>query len=70
MKKYLALTCALLALVAVDLTAVDSHADGLRIRHKRYHYRVADFQYDHCRLGWWQTLRFGHVRPYWGVRCR
>jgi hypothetical protein len=23
-----------------------------------------------CRLGWWQTLRDGHVRPQWGLRCR
>ena len=22
-----------------------------------------------CSVGWWQTLRYGHVRPRWGVRC-
>jgi hypothetical protein len=22
-----------------------------------------------CSVGWWQTLRYGHVRPAWGVRC-
>jgi hypothetical protein len=22
-----------------------------------------------CSVGWWQTLRYGHVRPQWGVRC-
>jgi hypothetical protein len=22
-----------------------------------------------CSVGWWQTLRYGHVRPVWGVRC-
>jgi hypothetical protein len=36
--------------------------------------RVAytDAATDHylCRLGWWQTLRYGHVRPQWGIRCR
>jgi hypothetical protein len=23
-----------------------------------------------CRVGWWQTLRAGHVRPHWAIRCR
>jgi hypothetical protein len=23
-----------------------------------------------CRVGWWQTLRYGHVRPRWGAWCR
>jgi hypothetical protein len=22
-----------------------------------------------CRTGWWQTLRYGHVRPHWGTLC-
>jgi hypothetical protein len=22
-----------------------------------------------CRTGWWQTLRYGHVRPRWGTIC-
>jgi hypothetical protein len=22
-----------------------------------------------CRTGWWQTLRYGHVRPHWGTVC-
>jgi hypothetical protein len=22
-----------------------------------------------CSVGWWQTLRYGHVRPQWGLRC-
>ncbi len=22
-----------------------------------------------CSEGWWQTLRYGHVRPQWGIRC-
>jgi hypothetical protein len=22
-----------------------------------------------CSVGWWQTLRYGHVRPEWGLRC-
>jgi hypothetical protein len=37
-------------------------------------YRVAYSRLDPayngtCSVGWWQTLRFGHVRPSWGVRC-
>lgn len=70
MKRYLALTCALLALSLVDLAPANTHADGLSIRHKRDHHRVADLDDNRCRLGWWQTLRFGHVRPSWGIRCR
>jgi hypothetical protein len=23
-----------------------------------------------CRIGWWQTVQFGHVRPRWAMRCR
>jgi hypothetical protein len=22
-----------------------------------------------CRTGWWQTLRYGHVRSHWGTVC-
>jgi hypothetical protein len=22
-----------------------------------------------CRTGWWQTFRYGHVRPRWGTLC-
>jgi hypothetical protein len=22
------------------------------------------------RIGWWQTLAYGHVRPHWSVWCR
>jgi len=22
-----------------------------------------------CRVGWWQTLRYGHVRPRWARIC-
>jgi hypothetical protein len=70
MKRYLALTCTLLALSLVDLAVANTYADGLSPRYKRDHYRVADFEDNHCRLGWWQTLRFGRVHPRWGIRCR
>jgi hypothetical protein len=41
-------------------------------RHQPSHFAFADpdFRYwSSCGVGWWQTLRYGHVQPYWGVRC-
>ena len=26
--------------------------------------------YNYCRVGWWQTLRYGKVRPRWAAFCR
>jgi hypothetical protein len=53
----------------------DGLADGgSRYHHFRHHTYVAYVEsapyYGPCRIGWWQTLRFGHVRPYWGEWCR
>jgi hypothetical protein len=44
-------------------------------RHYHHHHRVARVElapadYSNCRWGWWQSLRYGHVQPYWGARCR
>jgi len=41
-----------------------------------HHYRLTRVtyvdapEYGACRVGWWQTLRYGHVRPVWGAWCR
>jgi hypothetical protein len=64
-----------LLVVLVVLTALTQFdpvmADGY---YRPYRHRVAyagpDPAYDGaCSVGWWQTLRYGHVRPSWGVRC-
>ncbi len=48
-------------------------ADG-SVPHRYYKHHVAYVEYvpayGACRTGWWQTLRYGHVRPYWGTWCR
>jgi hypothetical protein len=71
------LSAFLLALGALMLAQLDPvMADGY-YRHYRHHAaRVAyagpgpDYAYGGvCSEGWWQTLRYGHVRPQWGVRC-
>ncbi len=65
----------LLALAALTLAQFDPVlADGF-YRHYRHHaarvaYAAPDMAYGNaCSEGWWQTLRYGHVRPQWGVRC-
>ena len=67
-------------LCAVTATLVLAHitpgaADGWAYRHHHYRHRVAYVEYapddgGACRVGWWQTLRYGHVRPRWGTWCR
>jgi hypothetical protein len=48
--------------------------DTARIVHHKQHATIAYYDYgpDYgpCRIGWWQTLRYGHVRPAWGEWCR
>ncbi len=59
-------------LLAAVLQAVPASANGERHHPKRYTritYVDPAHYADYCRLGWWQTLRYGHVRPYWGIRC-
>lgn len=74
MRRFLAQHFALCALPFVLVLAHigPASADGLLHRHHgKHHAHVAytDFipYYEGCRIGWWQTLRYGHVRPRWGV---
>lgn len=45
----------------------------VRPHYKRYRH-VASLEQvtftPECRVGWWQTVRYGHVQPRWAVRCR
>jgi len=74
-KQLSAFLLAFTAVMTVTLARSESAmADGL-YRHHKHTLHVAyadpDSKYDStCSLGWWQTLRFGHVRPSWGIRCR
>jgi hypothetical protein len=43
-------------------------ADGWPHHHGKHHAHVA--YTDWCRVGWWQSLYYGHVRPQWEARCR
>lgn len=48
-------------------------AEGWHHRYKhRAHFAYVQYapDYNACRVGWWQTLRYGHVRPHWSVWCR
>lgn len=49
-------------------------ADGWHWHHHyKHHAHLAYVEYapdNECRVGWWQTLRYGHVRPRWGAWCR
>jgi hypothetical protein len=63
----------LLAAFAIFVVSTrSSFADGMDVQ-KRYHHRrtvwVEPPPYEVCRVGWWQTLHWGHVRPRWGARC-
>jgi hypothetical protein len=56
----------LLVLTALTLAPFDAVvADGARFAYAG----PALAHESACSLGWWQTLRYGHVRPVWGVRC-
>jgi len=77
-KDCLSQTCAICALVFVLILASigAAAADGW-IHHHRHHTRhthaaYADLvpYYRDCRVGWWQSLYYGHVRPRWEVWCR
>ena len=70
MKRYLRPVAAVCALTLAILFAhvERGSADGwVRYHHTRHHPHVAHVEslayYDGCRIGWWQTLRYGHVRP-------
>jgi hypothetical protein len=58
---------------------VSSHAAGAdrnaSLRDSKKHQRMAyldaaPVNYEFCQTGWWQTLRYGHVRPQWRTGCR
>jgi hypothetical protein len=41
-----------------------------RSKYRRYAYIEATAPISApCRVGWWQTLRYGHVGPHWGTVC-
>jgi len=60
--------CGLLAsiLLSVAMPLAPAAAQGVRHAHLAY----ADTGYGACRIGWWQTVVYGHVRPHWAVFCR
>lgn len=66
----------LAAVAAFASLEIASAADmDTRTRSVRKPHRVAELEQvvytpNECRTGWWQTLRSGHVRPQWGMRCR
>jgi hypothetical protein len=65
-----AVTFALLCL-QVDIGSADGWA---HYHHYRHHAHVAYVEPDPYdggwRIGWCQTLRYGHVKPRWGEWCR
>src|SRR5262249_9560721 len=61
-----------LTLVIVVAHVIPGAADGVVHHYRHKHHRHVAYveyapPYDACRTGWWQTLRYGHVRPLWGV---
>ena len=57
-------------LVLAALTTPDlASANGYRWKDHRRHRIVWIETRSACEFGWWQTLRYGHVRPRGGVRC-
>jgi hypothetical protein len=66
------IACACVFLLMYTGVGIASDAAG-RIVHYGHRARVAYFNYapdySACRIGWWQTLRYGHVRPAWGEWC-
>lgn len=73
MKLLLPAAAAIFSLALGILGASPSWADG-SVYHHRHHPHVAYVEYvpdyGRCRTGWWQTVRYGHVRPKWGTWCR
>jgi len=66
---FIVATAALIvAALQIGPVAAASRYQRLDARHVAYTDVATD--YYPCRLGWWQSLRFGHVRPQWGTRCR
>lgn len=67
-----------LSVVAAVTTITLAQVDSALARHwcDRHRYRptyvawAAGPYYAGCRIGWWQGVVYGHVRPHWGVYCR
>jgi hypothetical protein len=66
------------ATFAIFARTGDAPADEWGWHHHRHHHahyvRVGYVEpapyYPSCRVGWWQTLRYGRVRPQWAEFCR
>jgi hypothetical protein len=66
------------ALLAQTVPAPADEWGSHYYRHYRHHYahyvRTAYVEpepyYPACRVGWWQSLRYGRVHPYWAAFCR
>jgi hypothetical protein len=74
-KRFLAqaVTIWALTLIVLIVQVGPGSADGwMHPHHYRHHVAYAEYGADYgaCRTGWWQTLRYGHVRPVWGTWCR
>jgi hypothetical protein len=69
----LALVVALAIGIASSSTAAGSDRNPFIGQWKRYRHTVYSeppgFPNTSCRVGWWQTLRYGHVRPRWSMIC-
>jgi len=71
-KRFVTLTSAICALtIVIGGLALPASAQPY---HHRMHVAYADMNsnsnYPACRIGWWQTLAYGHVRPRWAAWCR
>lgn len=70
-----ALFIAILAGSAMLLQITPGTAGGWIYHHSRRHHARLSYvryaqDYGNCQIGWWQTLRYGHVRPRWAVWCQ
>jgi hypothetical protein len=64
------LVVAALTLAQLDPAVADGFFRQYRHHGDRVAYAAPDRAYENvCSAGWWQTLRYGHVRPQWGIRC-
>jgi hypothetical protein len=74
-KRFLAQPVLALCALSIIFLFVFAHigsasADDLRHRHQYKHHPLHEhLTYRECRVGWWQTLYYGHVRPRWEVWC-
>ncbi len=62
----LALAALIVATLQIGPVVAAIPHQHLNRRHIAYS-EVATDSYP-CRLGWWQSFRYGHVRPQWGCR--